>query len=252
MGRTIQALLAAAALVGSTFAAPAPQIAPEASPRAAARQERGGDAVDEARFLQRAARLLAARGYEADGRRLQQIVQEMQGASPAPEPAAPPSLEDRAGAVMGGDISRRETRVAVIQLVADAFGAEGWETKSAAMRWFANVGTPEGASAPVPEVLRTEGGAPMARIIEVLEEGSRLQARSGRRRVARAHMWLASFYREREGITRGRDRRGAPASARRELLARRAALEARIAEVQARLEETRAELERLKRRGERR
>lgn len=120
------------------------------------------------------------------------------------------------------------------------------------MRWFAKVWTAEGASAPVPEVFRTEGGDPMARIIDVLEEGSRLQARSGHRRVARAHTWLASFYRESEGIPRERGRRVAPEGARRELLARSAALEARIAEVRARLEETRAELEQLKRRGERR
>ena len=100
MGRTIRALLTATALVGSALAAPATQIVRVAPPRAAPQQRHSGDALDETRFLQRAARLLTARGYEADGRRLQQIVQEMQGASPAPGPAARPSPEDRAGAVM--------------------------------------------------------------------------------------------------------------------------------------------------------
>lgn len=196
------ALLTAALLGAAATAAPAPQIFFSSAPEAAAQEQRGMDAVDETKVLQRAARLLMARGYEEDGKRLQEIVREMRSARGADVPAVSRPLEMRATALMKRDINERETRIAVIQLVSDSFAAEGWGTKSAAMQWFANIGTPEGASAPMPEVLQSENSTTMERIVEVIEEGGRLQARSGRQRAARAHMWLAKFYRERDGIAR--------------------------------------------------
>lgn len=185
-----------------TTAAPQQQIArqvltAEAAPRAG----------DELETLGRAARILAQRGYRDEAGRVLEIMREMRGEAPAGDPRFPDwagpvdDLEARATELMRGrQIEDRETRIELIRLSAEAFAAVDRATEAEAMRWFSNVGTEEGAAAPIPELLQDGEGNVMLRITETIELGSRLQAKAGRRRTARALTWLARFYRERDGL----------------------------------------------------
>lgn len=197
--RTLSKVLAAPVLCALSFASPAPQSFREAEtapPQA--------DRPDDEQVLGRAARLLMARGYEDEARRLAEIVTELAERRESRGDRAD-EVEAAARALGRPDFDDRETRIRILELTSAGLAAEERGPAAEAIAWFAAVGRSQleesGEPMPaLPDSLEEREGPIMETLVGMIEEGARMQRRAGRKRLARLQAGLARFYRERDGL----------------------------------------------------
>lgn len=163
--------------------------------------------------IARAMKTLDERGFSAESKQLRAALQQLEAQ------LRPKSVEERAEALLAGDIQDRAVRVGIIELVAEGYDAAGWETNAGVMRWFASVGRNqvEGNDAPLPpmpESLSGRSGNLMDNLTQLVLGGAGMHHTQRHPSAAEACLRLGKFYVQRGlgafATEPGRDRASSP------------------------------------------